>query len=278
MAIKFYADAHKYESIDPSDNIDWISVTRLIHYFKEPFDEIKMSEQCSKGKNPKYCGKKPEDIRAIWKAENTRAVTLGSWYHDQREKDILSCNTITRSGIDLPIIHPLMDGNVKLAPEQGLVAGIYPEHFIYLKSAGICGQADRVEIVGDKIDLYDFKTNKEIKKEGFKMGTKTKKMLGPLSHLDDCNFNDYSLQLSIYMFMMLKHNYNLEPGIMQIEHIEFEIDHIDDNGYPVTKLDKDNNPIVKSVTPHAVPYLKKEVTSLFNYLKINRHKLQKHEH
>jgi hypothetical protein len=171
-----------------------------------------------------------------------------------------------------------MDGNIKLAPEQALIPGIYPEHFIYLKSAGICGQADRVEVVGDTIDLYDFKTNKEIKKEGFKMGTKTKKMLGPLSHLDDCNFNDYSLQLSIYMFMMLKHNYNLEPGIMQIEHIEFEIDHIDKNGYPVTKLDKDNNPIVKAVTPHAVPYLKKEVNALFNYLKINRHKLKKNEH
>ncbi|MEY2869866.1 MAG: hypothetical protein RIR01_2368 [Bacteroidota bacterium] len=278
MAIKFYADEHKYESIDASDNIDWISVTRLIHFFKEPFDEIKMSESCSKGKNPKYCGKTPEEIRAIWKAENTRAVTLGSWYHDQREKDILSCNTITRRGLDLPIIHPLMDGPVKIAPEQALVPGIYPEHFIYLKSAGICGQADRVEVVGDTIDLYDFKTNKEIKKEGFKMGTKTKKMLGPLSHLDDCNFNDYSLQLSIYMFMMLKHNYNLEPGIMQIEHIEFEIDHIDKNGYPVTKLDKDNNPIVKAVTPHAVPYLKKEVNALFNYLKINRHKLKKNEH
>ena len=211
MAIKFYADTHKYVSVDVENPIDWISVTRLIHHFKEPFDEMKMSELCSKGKNPKYVGKTPEEIRAIWKSENTRAITLGSWYHDRREQDILNCNTITRNGIPLTIIDPLMDGYVKLAPSQALSEGIYPEHLIYLMSAGICGQADRVEVVNDCIDLYDYKTNKEIKKEGFKTASgKTKKMLPPLSHLDDCNFNDYALQLSIYMYMMLKHNYNLE--------------------------------------------------------------------
>lgn len=273
MAIKFYADTHKYVS-DGDNPIDWVSVTRLIHMFKEPFDEIKMSEACSKGKNPKYKGKTPEEIRQIWKEENKRAVTLGSWYHDEREKAVLGCNTITREGVELTIIDPLMDGNVKLAPAQQLSTGIYPEHLIYLNSVGVCGQADRVEVVHDKINLYDYKTNKEIKKEGFtdKSG-KTKKMLPPLSHLDDCNFNDYSLQLSTYMYMMCKHNYNLEVGKMQIDHIEFEVSGYNEYGYPIAKLDKDGNPIVKKVTPYDVPYLKKEVIEMFRYLDNNREKL-----
>lgn len=280
MAIKFYADTHKYVSLDTEDPIEWISVTRLIHFFKEPFDEMTMSVVCSKGKNPKYVGKTPEEIRAIWKAENTRAVTLGSWYHDQRERDVLSCTTITRKGKDLTIINPLMDGVVKLAPIQQLAEGIYPEHLIYLKSAGICGQADRVEIVEDCIDLYDYKTNKKIETEGFKNKKtgKTKKMLPPLSHLDDCNFNDYALQLSIYMYMMNKHNYNLQPGIMRIDHIEFEISHLDKNGYPVSKLDKNGEPVVKSITPYTIPYLKKEVIALFNYVQTNKDKLLNHGH
>lgn len=279
MAIKFYADTHKYVSIDPDNQIDWISVTRLIHLFKEPFDEIKMSEACSKGKNPKYAGKTPAEIRKIWKNENTRAVTLGSWYHDQRERDVLSCNTVTRNGRELTIVDPLMDGNIKLAPAQSLSEGVYPEHLIYLMSAGICGQADRVEVVADKINLYDYKTNKEIKKEGFKdKAGKTKKMLPPLSHLDDCNFNDYALQLSIYMYMMLKHNYNLEPGIMQIDHIEFQIVGLDEFGYPIVDLDAEGHPVVKSVTPYNVPYLKNEVLTMFKYLSNNKDKLLKNGH
>ena len=280
MAIKFYADTHKYVSAENEEKIDWISVTTLIHYFKEPFDEIEMSIACSKGKNPKYRGMTPEQIRAIWKAENERATTLGSWYHDQRERDVLSCNTITRKNKELRIINPLMEGNVKLAPAQQLSEGIYPEHLIYLKSVGICGQADRVEIVDDYIDLYDYKTNKEIKTEGYKNKKtgKSKKMLGPLSHLDDCNFNDYALQLSIYMYMMNKHNYNLQPGIMRIDHVEFEISHMDKNGYPVSKLDKNGEPIVKSITPYEIPYLKKEVVSLFNYVSLYKDKILQNVH
>jgi len=277
MAIKFYADTHKYVSADQENPIDWVSVTTLIHHFKESFDEVKMSIACSKGKNPKYKGKTPEEIRQIWKDENKRAVTLGSWYHDEREKAVLGCNTITRDGRELTIIDPLMEGNVKLAPQQQLTEGIYPEHLIYLNSVGVCGQADRVEVVGETINLYDYKTNKEIKQEGFTdRSGKTKKMLPPLSHLDDCNFNDYALQLSIYMYMMCKHNYNLEAGKMQIDHIEFEVIGYNEYGYPISKLDKDGNPIVKKITPYDVPYLKKEVIELFKHLDRNREKILNH--
>jgi len=279
MAIKFYADTHKYISADSSEKIDWISVTRLIHYFKEAFDEMKMSHLCSVGKNPKYFGKSPEEIRKIWKDENLRAVTLGSWYHDEREKAIINCDTITRNNVELRIINPLYDNNVKLAPDQSLSEGIYPEHLVYLKSFGICGQGDRIEVIGSFINLYDYKTNKEIKTEGFKgKDGRTKRMLPPLSHLDDCNFNDYALQLSIYMFIMLKHNPNLNTGVMQIEHIEFEVEKRNSFGYPVSKLDSLGNPIVKKVTPYQVPYLRKEVLSMFKYLENNREKILGHVH
>ena len=48
------------------------------------------------------------------------------------------------------------------------------------------------------------------------------KMLNPVNHLDDCNLNHYALQLSFYMYMILKHNPKLRPGKMIIEHIVFE--------------------------------------------------------
>jgi hypothetical protein len=279
MSVKFYADDHKYISIDERDPIDWISVTRLIHFFKEPFDTVKMADACSKGKNPKYNKMKPEDIIALWASENKRAVNLGSWYHDQRERDLLACNSITREGRELTIVNPLMDGMVKLAPDQQLVEGIYPEHLVYLKSVGICGQADRIEIVNDRIDVYDYKTNKEIKMESFvgKNG-KSKKLLGPLAHLDECNYNEYALQLSTYMYIIQKHNFNLTPGKIQLDHVEFEIDHIDANGYPVIAHDAKGDPMVKKVTPYELPYMKKEVIAMFKYVQENREKILNHGH
>ena len=279
MSVKFYADEHKYISIDERDPIDWISVTRLIHYFKEPFDTVKMADACSKGKNPKYNKMTPDEIIKLWESENKRAVNLGSWYHDQREKDVLACNTITRKGKELTIINPLMEGMVKLAPDQQLTEGIYPEHLVYLKSAGVCGQADRIEVVDEYIDVYDYKTNKEIKQQGFvNKGGKSKKMLGPLSHLDECNYNEYALQLSTYMYIMLKHNFNLKPGKIQLDHIEFEIDHLDKNGYPVVAMDAMGDPLVKSVTPYELPYMKKEVIAMFKYVQENREKILNHGH
>ena len=277
MSIRFYPETHTYESIDPSENINWISVTRLIHNFKEPFDTKKMAKLCASGKNPKYIGMTEAQIIESWNKENNRAVTLGSWYHDCREKDLLSCNTITRYGKELMIIDPLMDGEIKLAPDQSLSEGIYPEHLIYLKSIGVCGQADRVEVVNDVIDLYDYKTNKEIKLKSYvDRNGKSKKMLGPLSHLDDCNFNDYALQLSTYMYMMLKHNYNLKPGKMQIDHVEFEIEDVDQMGYPIIASDAKGDPLIKKVTPYEIPYLKSEVIAMFKHLQLNREKFLNH--
>lgn len=163
---------------------------------------------------------------------------------------------------------------MKFAPDQRLTEGVYPEHFVYLKSAGVCGQADRVEVIRNTIDLYDYKTNKEIKKESYRNWEGvSQRMLTPLEHLDDCNYYHYALQLSLYMYIMIKHNPNLKPGKLILHHIIFEEAGKDKYGNPVNKLDSDNNPIVKEVVPYELPYLKTEVISVINWLHENREKL-----
>jgi hypothetical protein len=47
--------------------------------------------------------------------------------------------------------------------------------------------------------LCDWKRSKEIKMESFKHRDKG---IGPCAHLDDCNFNHYSLQLNLYQWMI----------------------------------------------------------------------------
>jgi hypothetical protein len=280
MAIVFEPNTHSYTSIDPEDKTSWISVTTLLSALKQPFDAISISEKCStkKSKINKWYGLSPEIIRDIWKKEADRACTLGNWYHDQREQDIVNCNTIVRNDSTLPVIRPLTDINgKKLAPLQKLINGIYPEHMVYLKSAGICGQSDRVEVVNDTVDIIDYKTNKKIDAESFKSWEGvSKRMLGPLSHLDDCNLNHYNLQLSIYMYIILKHNPNLKPGKLIIHHIKFEEeDFTDQYGYPVIKLSSTGDPIVKEVIPYELPYLKNEVMDILKWYEYNKDKVKK---
>lgn len=267
MSIIFNAEDHSYKSIDAADTIKWISVTTLISLFKVPFDKETQAEKSSKNKNSRWYGLSKEEIIEKWDKANKVAVNLGSWYHNQREEDLIVCDTIQRSGRDLNIVAPILDGDKKLAPSQSLSEGIYPEHMMFLRSAGICGQADRVEVIADTIDLYDYKTNKEIKTAGFKSWNgAVSKMKHVCSHLDDCNYNHYTLQLSIYMYIMLKHNPNLKPGKIVLEHIKFDVEGQDEFGNPVYKFDPNGDPVVLEVVQYNLPYLKKEVQNMIKYI------------
>jgi hypothetical protein len=271
MSVIFQAENHKYQSLDPDDRIDWLSVTSFVGQFKQKFDPIKQSIKSSKNPRSKWYGMTPEDIQTHWANETDRAVTAGSWYHDQRESDLTSIDTIERSGVAIPIIKPIWDGKLKIAPNQKLTEGIYPEHFVYLKSAGICGQSDRVEVVKDTVEIVDYKTNKEIKKTSFvNWEGKSQKMIGPCEHLDDCNFNHYSLQLSTYMYIVLKHNPRYKPGKMFLHHVIFEKEGEDQFGNPIPKKDSNGDPIVKTVVPYEVPYLKAEVLTMINHIQDNK--------
>ena len=185
MTLTFKPDNHQYTS---DDGTRWTSVTTIVSAYKEPFDSQSIAEKSSKNKKSKWYGIDPKEIQAIWKAEADRSITLGTYYHNQREKDLLNCDTLTRYGCELSIIPSIEDDNgCKIAPEQKLTNGIYPEHFVYLTSAGWCGQADLVEVVNGVVNVSDYKTSKKIDRESYKNWEGiSKKMLSPLQHLDDC--------------------------------------------------------------------------------------------
>lgn len=271
MSVIFKAENHKYESLDLTEGIEWTSVTTFVGQFKQKFDPIAQSIKSSKNKRSKWYGMSPEEIQIRWANEADRAVTAGTWYHDQRESDFLSLDTIQREGVNIPIIKPMWDGKIKIAPVQKLTEGIYPEHFVYLKSAGICGQSDRVEVIKDTVHIIDYKTNKEIKQTSFvNWEGKSQKMIGPCEHLDDCNFNHYALQLSTYMYIILKHNPRYHVGKLVLQHVIFEKDGDDEFGNPIPKKNQEGEPIVKEVVPYEVPYLKSEVISMINYIQENK--------
>ena len=276
MSIVFNAADHSYKSIE-ADEIKWISVTSLVSQFKKQFDAKAVAERVTKSKKSKWYGIPPQKILEIWDSEANRATTLGTYYHNQREADLCSFASIERDGITVPVITPVeeIDG-LKQAPSQRLDPGVYPEHMVFLKSAGICGQSDLVEVVNGYVNITDYKTNKEIKTESFKNWEGiSEKLLIPVNNLDDCHFNHYALQLSIYMYIILKHNPKLQPGKMYIHHVIFEEESKDEFGYPITKYDHNGDPVVKEVIPMLIPYLKDEVISIINWLHENRDNIKK---
>jgi hypothetical protein len=267
--VKFEPEQHVYTSVKEDDAIEWTSVTSVLKKFKEPFDSHRIASKSGKNEKSKWYGLSPEEIQKIWKAEADRACALGNFYHDQREADILECETLDRYGVTLPVITPMEDEHgVKVAPSQKLIDGIYPEHLCYLRSAGVCGQSDLVEVVNGYVHITDYKTNKEIKQKSFvNWEGVSKKMLPPLQHLDDCNYNHYNLQLSIYMYIILKHNPKLKPGNIVISHVTFEEAGRDKYDYPISKLDENGNPIVKEVVRYEMSYLKDEVMQIMKEFK-----------
>jgi hypothetical protein len=272
MSVKFTAASHYYESI-AQDDINWVSVTTFIGSFKGDFNARQMAQKASANKRSKWYGLPVEEILLTWNAETKRSTDLGTWYHLQQERNITNMESVERNGSTLKVICPIYENGIKYAPDQKLVEAVYPEHFVYLKSAGICGQADMVEIVDGTVNIIDYKTSKEIKLQGFKSWEGiSKKLLRPLSHLDDCNYNHYTLQLSIYLYIILKHNPQYKPGKLTLHHVLFEELGRDKFDHPIYKADETGNFIVKEVVTYDLPYLKQECISLINWLKDSKSK------
>ncbi len=265
MSLIFKPEKHQYVSVDGQE-IEWKSVTSFISQFKQPFESDAIALKSSKNKKSKWYGMSVEDIQAAWKSEAKRATDLGTWYHNCREADLCGLETIEREGVTVPVFKPIEVEGVKHAPDQKLKDGIYPEHMVYLKSVGLCGQSDLVEVVNNKVNITDYKTNKEIKTESYvNWEGISQKMFPPVAHLDDCNFNHYALQLSLYMYIILKHNPKLKAGSLTLHHILFEEAGKDKYGNPITALDTNGDPVVKDIVKYDVPYLKAEIVELIKH-------------
>lgn len=269
MAVKFYPHNHSYKSVDEFDNISWTSVTTLVSWFIEQFDAKEKAIKSSLNRKSKWYGIHPDKIQEIWKKENDRSVSLGNWYHKKQETDMLQRRVISFEGIRLDVFeNPVNKDGVKIAPNQKLSLGVYPEHFVYSKNFGVCGQSDLVKVSEGVVDIDDYKSNKDLEKGPHVSWDGTvKKMLPPLFHLPDCSLSHYTLQQSTYMYIILLHNPNLKPGKISLKHPIFKKDSEDEFGYPVLSKDEFGNPIVETEKLIPLPYLKNEVEAMFEFKK-----------
>jgi len=243
--VKFIEDTHQYLSLE--DQSPWVSVTQLIHKYEPKKNWDQIAARYAKKHNLNVA-----DVKAKWRRENEISVERGVKFHKQREQDLLSCETIDETGTALKIFRPIIDEKGdKIAPSQKLEDGIYPELLVLLNSARICGQADYVWIHDNKVNIRDYKTNKEIKKNAFvNWEGIEEKMVDPIGSIPNCNYWHYALQLNIYAYIIRKNNPRLKLGDLELLHVKF-----------------DENEEVCGMDKYLLPDLQSEVFKLITHYK-----------
>jgi len=176
------------------------SVTQAISSFKKPFDTKIIADRYAK-KN----GLNTQDVIDEWDNIRIESTSRGSELHKYAEMRFSS-----KTYIPDEKAYPLCEMFDKFYDDvKDRLIPIKLEFVVGDEEFLIGGMLDKLfyNTTANALQIWDYKTNKEISRH-----SKYKnKMIGELSHLQECEFNTYSLQLSIYKFIIEK-NTNLKLG------------------------------------------------------------------
>jgi ATP-dependent exoDNAse (exonuclease V) beta subunit len=195
-----------------------------------------------------------QDLLDEWQKTNADSCNRGSKIHAELEKNYTgqtSCS-VSKYGVGgkLPVNtnETLNKNNLELLDIE---RGVFPEYMVYRKSDDgkfrLAGQIDLLIKDGNDIYIVDYKTNKKLDEKSY-YDPKTKKsqmMKYPMNNLMDCNKVHYTLQLSLYAWMLQK----LNPDFVIKRLILVHYDH------------------AGNVTEHEVEYLKEDVERMCKWWK-----------
>ena len=146
----------------------------------------------------------------------------GTHVHNVKEAIDWSRGFTIHNGSRVPLLKPPgpYEGyDNRNSPEMFYIdrLGYYPEFIAYDLENEVAGQIDRLIIDPPYFDIDDWKTDGQIKKEGF-MGAS---MEYPVSHIGDSNYFKYSIKLSMYAYMVEKMT-GLVPRDLFFTHLVME--------------------------------------------------------
>ncbi len=172
-----------------------------------------------------------------WKEKRERKQLEGKVYHKKREDTDNEKGICDVSGLK---IVKFEDRDLNY-----LLDGAYTEHVLWNEEFGIAGQADKTYLEGIWIDVDDYKTCDKIPEESFNHPKRGYKMMKyPVDNLMDCKLLHYTLQLSIYAWMLEQKSIE-QKRPRQVRRLRLYHSTID--------------------TYIEVPYLKKEVELILNH-------------
>ncbi len=218
-----YMDVEQHRYYD-RDQREYESVSKFIARFVKPFDVAKMAPLVAKKR-----GITVKEVLTEWDYTRDTAINHGNRIHDALER---FDKTTT-----------IIPANEDLRPTILAVSGVYKSYYrrvsealIYDTEHFIAGTTDKImqctSHPNSVIDLDDYKTNLS---KGIEYKSKYNEyMLGPLSHLQNCSYNKYALQLSIYAYLYQKKT-GCKIGMLNIMFIPAQ-DHLSFRRIPVPYL------------------------------------------
>lgn len=177
------------------------SVTSLVSKFQKPFDDIIAVKYAKKhGLDVGY-------VRNMWKENGEETAFVGSEVHKYAENIFFSKHYTPEWNPRTEVLCRMID---KFHDDSRLtLIPIRAELIIGDEALGLCGMIDKLfyNTVSKEIEIWDYKTSKKIDR----YSTYKKFFTNRLSHLQDCEFVKFSLQLSAYKKIIEK-NTNIKIG------------------------------------------------------------------
>ena len=195
---------HIYQ-LNDDPNFEFISVTTYDGDFFEKFDAPAVASKLT-ASHPKYKHMKAEELLALWKKKSE----YGTFVHEELE-DYINDKTSPTDDRSIRAVKWLngykMQSNYKL----------FSEKIIYSKELNLAGTIDLLmyDKKSDSYIIIDWKTSSKIETSAYRHKTGNHDIT---RNLEDCNFNHYSLQLSLYRYI-LENYYGLKVNNQMIVHI-----------------------------------------------------------
>jgi len=217
--IAFDPENHSYKVKETGVLLN--GVTTYIGNFFPKFDADKWAPRTARKR-----GTTTEAILEEWAAKAKRGRDEGHNVHEYAEVKIAD---VFGKSNGMPTPEPLSSRCEKLfsAVDQAIAwlktyyDFVAAELIVFSPRLKLAGTIDLVMINENGICLFDWKQNKVIKTYN-----PYQNALGPLSHLEDHDFNKYSLQLNVYRRIIEEENY-----YPSVDDISMNLVHITPEGY-----------------------------------------------
>jgi ATP-dependent exoDNAse (exonuclease V) beta subunit len=182
--ITFEEDPHTYTD---DAGRSYKSITSLIHDYFPQFDAEKNAARLANKR-----GKTVPELLQEWAECGEEACRYGTRVHENCEalmKGMPTPNRAENETEDRVFAHAVAVTGYLKTKYQFIGA----ERILFSPRCHVAGTVDLMMADGNTLWILDYKTNKEIKHTGHR----NERGLFPLTHLDNCNFNHYSIQLSL---------------------------------------------------------------------------------
>lgn len=237
--VQFDPGHHRYFD---ENQVEYTSVSAVLKQFTPTFDAEFFSAKVARDRQVPV-----KEVKSLWDIRRDYSVVRGTEFH-------LYVETYLNHGREIEVQTPIqkeLDAFhrfwEKIKDRYQIIATELIIADRDLRMAGTIDCLMKNKETG-KYFMFDWKTNREIKRKN-QVG---KKLLPPLEKLDDCHYNAYGLQLSIYQYLL---NKNTRIDISEMHIIHF----MPEGGYSI-------------ITPN---YLEKEVTLMIGAHKEQRGKQEK---